>query len=263
VHGAEHLSFSLAGSDPAGQWKWLQQTLASARSASEKVWIIAHIPPGDGEAVEVGESARCDTANERVADSAAELHGRVPGAHQRVQGHRGVPVLWPHASRPGTNQNDECADLFLKALQQQVAMLRDSTGPTSALMIAPSVTTQGAINPSYRLFHYNTATFEVTGYDSYCANLTEANLAGALTFRRLYNSQTDLGLASLTPAAYEEWLQLLQHNDTAFNTFYSEYFSAGGPIGPCTGACKTQFLCESLYVVKEDRLQCIANAKSM
>lgn len=32
--------------DPSGQLAWLSSTLASARAANEKIWLIAHVPPG-------------------------------------------------------------------------------------------------------------------------------------------------------------------------------------------------------------------------
>lgn len=125
------------------------------------------------------------------------------------------------------------------------------------MLIAPSVTPQGQNNPSVRVFTYDLNTYQVLDYVNYAANLTKANIDGKVTFERLYSARSDLGVSDMTAQSWWQFLQQLQTNDSLFQRYYSLYYPAAAPIGPCTGSCKVQFLCQAAFVSKTDRAQCI------
>jgi hypothetical protein len=52
--------------DPGGQFRWLEDTLAGARSAKKQVWILAHVPLGG--ASSPGEWAPCVASADSVLD---------------------------------------------------------------------------------------------------------------------------------------------------------------------------------------------------
>ena len=57
--------------------------------------------------------------------------------------------------------------------------VRDADGVYGTVLVAPSVTPYGFMNPSFRVFTMDADTLQLLGYQQYHLNLTKANGEGS------------------------------------------------------------------------------------
>jgi hypothetical protein len=63
--------------------------------------------------------------------------------------------------------------------------------------------TPGGGNPTFRVFHYDTETYELRDYDQYWASLTAANAAGAASWVKDHSARAYYSLADLSAPEWE------------------------------------------------------------
>jgi len=146
--------------DPAEQWDWFSKELIQARKNKEKVWIIAHIYPGNEEAKE-SYSIKYQNLINNFTDIV-------------------IGQFFGHSHK------------------DQLLFLKNSTSITNMIYIAPSVTPMGDMNPSFRIFFYNRKTFEIVDFEQYYMNLTDANLKKRTQFQLNYKASQFFNLPRLS-----------------------------------------------------------------
>jgi len=194
------------GDDPAGQWAWLSKELVQARANNEKVYIIAHVYPGNEEAREEY-SKRYESLINNYTDI----------------------IL---------------GQFFGHSHKDQLLFLKNASAITSMAYIAPSVTTFAEMNPSYRIYFYNRKTFEIIDYEQYYMNLTEANLNKKASFQLNYRATQFFDIPQLSLDGWKKVLNKM-HNDPIFwNDYWKQVWNGYVPVGDCLEKCRQNILCE-------------------
>mmetsp|Transcript_5140 Transcript_5140/g.16546 ORF Transcript_5140/g.16546 Transcript_5140/m.16546 type:complete len:448 (-) Transcript_5140:431-1774(-) len=198
------------------QLKWLTARLAAARAASERVYLVGHIFPGDGEAN--------DLYTETYLQLAAEYADII------------VHHVYGHAH----------TDRF------QLLEAPQGGPPTGVAYITPSVTPFGKVNPSFRYFVVNRSTSLFVDYLDYALDLTQANAlpSGTLpTYSFYYQASVNLSLADQSVASYQTLVDRLASDEEFFTYFYQDIYHVGATaaladIDACTEACRRSFICK-------------------
>jgi len=188
------------------QTTWLIQTLQRPRSIEEKVYIIAHIPLGSVQ------------SQSFYASEMTEIF---------------------------TNYSDVIINHFYGHTHddQFEVLVSDTNEALTMLYVAPSVTTFYARNPSFRVYQYNTTSFEVVDYYQFFFNMTKANSEDTEpTWELSYSAKSQYQLYDLSA---NSWLQLaedLTSNNTLWQTWWDN-FNTKVPTGQCQGSCRTGYIC--------------------
>ncbi len=78
--------------------------------------------------------------------------------------------------RPGDEARATIAVCFLFESSSSInSQVQDNEGVYGVVMVAPSVTPYGHMNPSYRLYSMDRLTYQLLGYQQFHLNLTKAN----------------------------------------------------------------------------------------
>eukprot|EP01101_Sappina_pedata_P006065 TRINITY_DN2926_c0_g1_i2.p1 TRINITY_DN2926_c0_g1~~TRINITY_DN2926_c0_g1_i2.p1 ORF type:complete len:566 (+),score=196.98 TRINITY_DN2926_c0_g1_i2:28-1725(+) len=212
--------------DPTGQLAWMQSVLAQAQSNGEKVWIIGHIPPGDG---------GCHSDYWQV------YYNMISQYNETIVGQ-----FFGHTHR----------DMFMVFNEQT-----DDLTPIGAAFVAPSMTTYGGINPSIRLFEYDSDSKQLLDFTQYFFNLTQANQDGHIVIEKEYSMRETYGIADLSPASMKSLIAKLDSNDALFQQFYQQ-ITALAPVNPsvCEGDCKANIICELANVLPSQQEMCMQSA---
>ncbi|XP_058058895.1 sphingomyelin phosphodiesterase-like [Anopheles bellator] len=158
-----------------GQLQWLHDVLLQSERAGEKVHILSHLPvSSDCFSVWQREYRR---VLERFRDTVtAQFHG--------------------HTHKDEFN-------VFYAANDPQFAV--------SVAWNGGSGTAHTNVNPNYVIYYVNPDTYEVTDFESYAYNLTDANLTPSQrpSWFRMYSFQEEYGLSDLSPAGLDEMVRRL------------------------------------------------------
>ncbi|VDL86379.1 unnamed protein product [Nippostrongylus brasiliensis] len=181
--------------DPDGTLTWLIEQLQEAEQAGDLVHILAHIPGGDGEALEGWALNYYKVVNRFQNTIAGQFFGHTHSEEFYI-----------------TYEDPESA----------------STRPTSVVYSAPSVTTYSEYNPAYRIYNidgnYKGSTFQVSDFEEWYLNLTEANASPQNPqWKQLYASvNQEYGLKSQSPSEWSNMIERMKTDDSLFEK-YREY----------------------------------------
>jgi len=182
--------------------------LTKAEAANEKVWIIGHIP--------------CTATSSVIDDYCLQYTAIVNRFNDTVTG-----------QFFGHTHTDEF-----------VIFYNNNSNPTSVQFIAPSVTTFTNINPSFRIFEYDTSTYELLDLYQYHTNLTQANINNSPTWTLTYQATKEYRIPDLSAASYQLLWNNFVNNQTLLQLYVDNY-QALGNIHSCTDGCRTNMLCEA------------------
>ncbi|XP_058823019.1 sphingomyelin phosphodiesterase-like [Topomyia yanbarensis] len=214
--------------DPAylrGQLQWLHDTLLQAETAGEKVHILAHIPIGSGSTL-VTWARQYRRILDRFWDTVtAHFHGHT------------------HA--------DEF-NIFYSAASPQfainVAFNGGGTVPFSNY------------NPNYIVYYVNSQTFEVTDYESFYFNLTEANLHPLRDplWQDLYSFSRDFSIPNVSPATLDGLARRFGSTPTDLHRYWEFKVKRGDPFleRGCDGSCLINQLCGIVRNEANDDRKC-------
>eukprot|EP01135_Chromosphaera_perkinsii_P003248 Nk52_evm23s239 gene=Nk52_evmTU23s239 len=150
--------------DLDGQMKWLVDELYKAEQGGWKVYISAHVPPGNGDMDAVW-SKNFATVVDRFADTIlGQFYGHTHSDSFYVQ--------------PKFN---------------------DITKGASTAFVVGSVTTYQELNPGYRIFSLDGTNGAIADFTTYIANLEEGNKKGSLDWVEEYSATKDYGVKDCTP----------------------------------------------------------------
>ncbi len=201
------------------QWRWFENTLENARISKEKVWIIGHVFPGNGES----KNNYSRNYNNVVTKYKDIITGQFYG-HSHKDEFRLIRNL-------STNE------------------------PTSMFYIAPSVTPISIMNPSVRVYYYNRTTYEILDYAQYNADLNNANKIGRLNFTYIYSPKETYKMKDLSAKSWYNLLTRFMIDDNLFQLWYKLYHGLAYN-GKCDKTCKYDYICYMSYSTKEEVDNC-------
>ncbi|KAL6805627.1 Metallo-dependent phosphatase-like protein [Trichoderma sp. SZMC 28012] len=207
--------------DPDSQIQWLVSELDAAEKAGERVYIIGHMPLGEGDAFHAGSNYLDQVVNRYSSTIAAMFFGHTHVDHFEVS---------------YSDYNS-----------------RDASHAVMASYICPSLTPTSGM-PSFRVYDVDPETFAVLDTTTYIADMTNADFqTTGPVWTKLYSAKETYGSklnppvtdasVELTPAFWHNVTALFESNSDVFNEYIS-LKSRGWNVASCTGDCKTQELCQ-------------------
>jgi len=210
--------------DNNGVLQWLVQVLHQAELSGEKVHIMSHIPPGNGD---------CLGAWGRNYAKIIERFENIIRA--QFFGH---------------THNDQFL-VFYDAVTQ--------SRPLNLGFITPSVTTYTGLNPSYTIYTIDgpgeSASYRVQNKEVYIFRLSEANNAGLderPKYFKLYDAKDDLELSSLFPKDFDIAAKRLATDDE----YYDKYFRYYNHDSPGDEHTRRRVVCSAVTVSNIDSRKC-------
>lgn len=194
-----------AGYDPGlRELNWLERQLDQARDQGQKVWLMAHIPPG----VNV-----YNTLHE--AGNTLYHLDQVPGFWRETYRQKFVELLNSHAASIAAvfSGHTHMDDFRLSYLDDQ------ANRPALLIHINPAVSPQFGNNPAFKLFEYRPGSLELLDYTTYYVDVGQEGIASqgsTASWSREYSFRQAYGRQAITPleldAIYRglEWDQGLQ-----------------------------------------------------
>ncbi|CAH1792333.1 unnamed protein product [Owenia fusiformis] len=190
--------------------KFVEDSLALARTRSEKVIMVGHHPPGGSDAG----SAWGKWYNNLIVSYSDLVVLQMCGHTHRDHFH----------------------------------VMRDySTNlPKAVYNIAPSMTTFGRINPSARIFVLDGTTFELKEIEQYRFDVKAARANNSEPKIELaYKAKEYYGMQDLSPASWMSLAQRMRTNETLFNLHYMNHWANSGNHqgNPCDAKCRHDYIC--------------------
>lgn len=207
--------------DPNGQIAWLVQELDAAEKAGEHVYIIAHMPPGQSDALHDGSNYLDQVFNRYANTIAATFYGHTHVDHFEI------------------SYTDWSAQTYSNAYLTSY--------------IAPSLTPTSGM-PSFRVYDVDPDTFAVLDHTTYMADMTNpAFQTTGPVWTKLYSAKEAYGpsvsppltdpKAELTAAFWHNVTAAFETNQDLFNQYMSRK-SRGWNPSTCDGDCKTDEICQ-------------------
>ena len=172
-------------------FQWLYDVLLDAEKAGEKVHIVGHSPPSDGQSVS-GFGKNFNKIIDRFANTVV-------------------------ASFYGHTHNDQ----FVLHYDFET-----NSVPIHVGFVTPSVTTYTGLNPSYRIYHvdgpYKGSSFRVLDTETYIFDLEAANQLSQdqrPEYFKLYQATTDLEMNVTLPADYDKLARRMVNDDDLYQKF--------------------------------------------
>ena len=198
--------------DPAGQLRWLVETLQSAEDKGERVHIIGHIPSGGGDCIKTWswEYFRIVLRYENTVTA-------------QFMGHT----------------HDDIFTVYYDPV--------NITRPFSVLYTAGSVTTLTDLNPGFKIYSvdggYNGSSWGVLDFTSYYLDIMQVDKDDKPVWNAQYQASQVYAIKAAYPRHMSELLTRFARNSTLFEA-YMNYRKKSAPHGACTGDCKNSVLCE-------------------
>ncbi|KAH7668126.1 CBN-ASM-3 protein, partial [Aphelenchoides avenae] len=179
--------------DPDGYMTWLANELAKAEAAGDKVQIVGHIPPSEGDTFAAWTTNYLNVVN-RFEDT---IVGQFMG-----------------------HTHTEQYYLTFEKIDDA------RTRPTSVIYSSPSVTPYGSCNPAYRIYtvdgNYTGSTYKLLDWEEWFLNLTVANANPSVAeWTNLYSSvRAEYGLKSLEPADWKDLEERMHTDDGLYRKYW-------------------------------------------
>jgi len=214
----------LASTDPCGQLQWLDDQLGSATStATNRVMIVAHVPPGFFErdpsfGVYMKDQNGDDGLNDRYVDI-VNKYNNTDTIVAHIYGHT----------------HTDSFRIFRNGTASSVAFVASS--------VTPAVTQKLASNPSVRLYTYaNLTETHLDNYQQFYMDLAQANSAGEITWEMLYDFQNAYNVTDLSVKSVDAVLQSFKASDESLQTFL-KLNTVNKVNDPCDAACQNNLIC--------------------
>uniref|UniRef100_A0A8C5PX50 Acid sphingomyelinase-like phosphodiesterase n=1 Tax=Leptobrachium leishanense TaxID=445787 RepID=A0A8C5PX50_9ANUR len=217
--------------DPAGQFEWLEDTLYASRQHKEKVYIIAHVPIG------------------------FLPYFAFTSAIQKPFNERLVTIF--------RNYSDVLAGQFYGHIHRDsiMVLLNEKENPVGSVFIAPSVTPirpyeESGNNPGFRIYHYDSNTYNLLDLWHYYLNLTDANLKEEAIWKLEYIMTEIYKIKDLQPDSMEDLVKRFAKPDSLeFKTYYKNHV-VQYELEDCVGRCKVLQVCSVQYLDSDSYFKC-------
>ncbi|PFH49603.1 hypothetical protein AMATHDRAFT_62842 [Amanita thiersii Skay4041] len=203
--------------DPNGILAFAVAQLQAAEDAGQRVWIIAHMPSGSGDA----------------------LHDQSNYFNQIVQRY--------HNTIAGQFYGHSHMDQF--AIGYSDYAHRSAATANSIGWIAPSITPREA-NSAFKVYDVDPDTYEIMDAKVFVSDLTDPTFQTNPTWKLYYSARSAYGplaglgvTQSLNPAFWHKVTEAFATNDTAFQ-MYRTFEKRGTGVTACDADCKAGVLCK-------------------
>uniref|UniRef100_UPI00358E9E22 cyclic GMP-AMP phosphodiesterase SMPDL3A isoform X2 n=1 Tax=Myxine glutinosa TaxID=7769 RepID=UPI00358E9E22 len=224
--------------DPGGQLAWLKGVLSAARRDGEKVYVIAHVPPG--------------------VDPWFNTTFYNPDTNKRYLSvlRAFVDVL--------------VAQMYGHMHRDCFRVLRDTAGnAVGSVFLAPAITpwkmNNGkmalplANNPGFRLYKYSLEDYGILDLWQYFLNLTDANLKGIADWRVEYKMAATYNLKDLRPHSLAQLAKRLEEpRGRAFTLYYKYFLVSFSHNLPCSDCCHWIQVCAVSFLDHTAYQRCLA-----
>uniref|UniRef100_UPI00398F753F cyclic GMP-AMP phosphodiesterase SMPDL3A n=1 Tax=Pristiophorus japonicus TaxID=55135 RepID=UPI00398F753F len=220
--------------DPAGQFVWLEYTLKKAQQNKEKVYLIAHVPPGylpDS----MSTTAIREKDNERLMQILRKYSDIIVGQ------------FFGHTHKDSI-----------------MVLLDDQGNPINSLFVGPAVTPQRGFlnrvsnNPGLRLYKYDTNDYSLLDFWQYYLNLTEANEEKRPDWKLEYIMTVAYGIKDIQPQClYDLTNQFMVSHSKEFQMYYNRYLVSYNTSVECVELCKVKQVCAIRYLDHTSYTNCI------
>ncbi|KAM9959597.1 hypothetical protein ACTFIR_000680 [Dictyostelium discoideum] len=224
--------------DPAGQLLWLNETLANASLAGERVWIIGHVPPGYNEKYDVFNFHK--QFNDEYLFSFSQYSDII---EFHIYGHEHTDTFRLFYDDPNDHIND--------------------IEPTGIMFLSPSLTPWmnqflPALpnNPGLRLYEYNITSFALLDYYQFWTNLTDNIISGNIDWQLEYRATEFFNTFNLSPVSMYEAYLLIQSVTSQLLKFHF-YNSVSYPTKGCDEICKKIQLCSIRHPFTKGFKECL------
>jgi len=207
-------------SDPGNMLDWLVEQLLLAEAANEKVHILSHVPPGNGECLGAWGREYSRIINRFEDTIVGQFHGHTHYDHFVI-----------HYDPKNTSR------------------------PTNVGYISPSVATYTGLSPGYRIYVVDKTTFKIVDTETWIQDLPSSNIGGENSdpvWYKLYGAKQDLEMNGLEPSDWENLVKRLVTDDQ----FYEKWINFFKKAGPYEVRDKWQTLCDLLTTSNLDRSKC-------
>lgn len=226
--------------DPADQFSWMENVLASSNASNEKVIVTGHVPPGM--APPLGTRWMYEDFHQKLNSILYKYSNIIIGMHF------------------GHEHNDNFRVFY-----------DEQDKPVLGLFMAPSVTpwrfkipslgvTGKAHNPGFRMIKYDQSTGRHLDLIQYFMDLPESNRMQAPVWKTGYTATSDMSIPDITPASMDLFVKrMADPNGADFKKFYSWRFtSAEHPsVGVCDQSCHAIIHCNFIHSSKKKYDQCV------
>nr|XP_032808958.1 acid sphingomyelinase-like phosphodiesterase 3a [Petromyzon marinus] len=230
--------------DPGGQLAWLREVLSLARRHQEKVYVVAHVPPGYKPELGPGTFVRPEY-NARLVAVFSEF-ADVIAAH--LYGHLHTDCFMVLQSPAG-------AALGSMFVSPAITPWRSNNG---------SVAIPLANNPGFRSYNYSQRDLAIEELSQFYLNLTEANERGKASWALEYRMAEAFGLPDLRPGSLLALGRLMLSRgpsaDAAFALYARHFLVSFTADRWCQGPCRLRLACAALHVGSGGYEACIDRA---
>eukprot|EP00698_Gefionella_okellyi_P007656 TRINITY_DN1871_c0_g1_i3.p1 TRINITY_DN1871_c0_g1~~TRINITY_DN1871_c0_g1_i3.p1 ORF type:complete len:585 (+),score=87.29 TRINITY_DN1871_c0_g1_i3:239-1756(+) len=213
----------LNSTDPAEMLQWMIDRLQAAEDAGDKVYVLGHIPPGEGNCLMTW-GARYEQVINRYENTI-------------------IAQFMGHTHR----------DHF------EVMYEANTTRPTNVVLIAPSLTPYTHINPSFRIIVVDANSYALVDYIQYHTNLDDAAMHDYPLFSPIYTAVSEYGLKDMSAASWDALGRASFTNATVFTMLYDNY-QTRYDVQTCVDQCAKVFSCSLLSGSFGVMLQCMGGA---
>ncbi|KRT80707.1 Calcineurin-like phosphoesterase [Oryctes borbonicus] len=218
--------------DPHGQLQWLANTLAEAEKNNEVVHLLSHVPPG---------SLECWHP---WSDEFTRIINR-----------------FSHVIRAQFNGHTHTDEI-------RIFLNDNKDNAVNVAYNGASFTTFVGNNPNYRVYDTDSKSFEITDYEEWIFNLTEANLDKNTppNWYKLYSFKEAYGLSSTRNEDLFELIQRMKNDPN--KELMKQYFrylkrdSGVKTFGHCEDDCLDTLLCFIVNLTYKDALKCYQSSTS-
>jgi sphingomyelin phosphodiesterase len=209
--------------DPGKLIEWLRAELDTAERNGELVYIAGHLPPGYGDCLDAW-SWHYNTLIERYVHIVkGQFFGHTHWDHFYIN--RGV----------------------------------FSGLPVAVEWVAPSLTSYTYLNPSYRIFEADAASFDIANIYQYRMNLAKAAVDpySVPVWDLAYDFLSEYGVVDLKPETIAALYEQFNHDETLMVRYLNNKFT-GGLLGPkeCGPNCRQKEACEVNFGVNQLVREC-------
>ncbi|MFA5799426.1 MAG: metallophosphoesterase [Candidatus Peribacteraceae bacterium] len=222
-------------SEVQAELSWLDSSLASAKAAHKKAWLLMHVPLG---------AYLAETANQ------LDSSGHLTTATMMLKPDYQTSLLQILSKYPGIIT-------LMLAGHTHMDEFRDiSVGTSSsdgALEITPGITPYFGNNPAYKVFTFLSGTYEPADYSS--LNYDLATMPGQ--FNSYYTFSTVYSMQDLLDAALAGLFPMLAADDAKQTLYRGYYYSGNNSANPITDANWPVFWCGIGKMAEQELVDCV------
>jgi len=208
--------------------QFVEESLANARAAGEKVLMLLHHPQGDPDSI--------------------VNHAR--WLRQTITDYSDVILF----TMSGHTHYDE-----VKLYRNPVTGI-----PNSVVHVAPSVTPMtssgGGVNPSVRIFTMDSETFELLEIEQYQMDLSQVENENP-EIKLIYKFTEEYDLPDVSVESMGQFMERIKIDEEYFNKWWKNRNTQGPQDRECTGECRIEQICYLDNVVYDEYLECVREGK--